>query len=138
MGKKNLKQPATQKGRISPRVDEEPSPQTLPPHFSFEHLRDNAHFGLSSCDKDQKAALAERLGKLSAMTWAQIKDASRHGLGSEKIARDAIRAPIPPTYKDDYFLAIRFAGAAPMVGYQDGRAFLVLWLDPKFKLYDHG
>lgn len=135
---KGLKQPKPQKGRITPRAEAEPSPQTLPPHFSFEHLSNHSEYGLSACGLEHKADLVERLAKLSTMTWAQIKQANKHGLGSEKIARHSIRATIPDTYKDDYFLALRFSGTAPMVGYQNGRVFVVLWLDPKFTLYDHG
>ena len=75
---------------------------------------------------------------MSQSTWNVINASPRHGQGKEKIPRDRIKAGIPCHVKEDVvFWAVRFAGRAPMVGYQDGAVFHILWLDPKFKLYPH-
>jgi hypothetical protein len=73
------------------------------------------------------------------MTWNQLVGSHRHGSGTEKTARQSIRAPIPRHVTEDVtFLAFRFHRKRPMVGYRDGRIFHILWLDHSFSVYDHG
>ena len=73
------------------------------------------------------------------MSWRDIKQAARHGLGFEKISRSQIKCGIPGfiTEDQDHFLAFRFKGRAPMVDYRVRDVFYVLWVDPCFELYDH-
>jgi hypothetical protein len=79
------------------------------------------------------------LERLSGLVWHQIQSAPRHGLGSEKIPRNAIKVGIPLFLTEDVdLLAIRFSGKKPMVGYRDGTIFNILWFDWNFSLYDHG
>jgi hypothetical protein len=67
-----------------------------------------------------------------------IKFAPRHGLGTEKIARSSIKAPIPDRVTDDAeFLALRYNGKHPMIGFRDGRIFYVIILDHNFSAYRH-
>lgn len=93
---------------------------------------------LDCCQKHEKAAFADRLFRLSRMSWDEIRKSDKHGLGTEKIARNAIKAPIPKHVTQDVdFIAFRFCSKAPMVGYKIGATFYVLWLDREFKLYKH-
>ena len=72
------------------------------------------------------------------MTWNDIINAPRHGLGQEKIAQNAIKAPLPSHITPDtQLIALRFAGKAPMIGRRDGRIFIIYWLDHNFSLYKH-
>lgn len=108
------------------------------PAFSLRYLS-GADFSLNSCDQEQKAALAETLRKLSQLRWQDIQASNRHKNGFEKIPQSAIRASIPKHVTEDVtLLAFRFWNFAPMVGYRDEEIFFILWLDPMFKLYDHG
>ena len=93
---------------------------------------------ITACNKDDKAAFAERIRQLSTMTWNQIINADRHGFGREKIARDAL--PTPPTNvsEDVTFIALRFSGKKPMVGYQQEGTFHIIWFDRDYSLYNHG
>jgi len=78
------------------------------------------------------------LDRLSQLTWAEISKSPKHGLGYEKIAKTSIRAPIPKHIKDDIvFIAFRFYGKAPMVGYRQDAIFHILWIDRNFTLYEH-
>lgn len=80
-----------------------------------------------------------KLRLLSSITWQDIRTSSRHKLGYEKISRSSIKTSIPTIVTDDVSLiAFRMSGLAPMVGFRIGDVFRLLWLDPKFKLYDHG
>lgn len=80
--------------------------------------------------KDEKAGLADKLYRLSQLTWAEIKQQGRHKLGFEKIARGAIKAGIPShiTEDVDHFLAFRFDDLKAMVGYRLDRHFLLYGL----------
>jgi hypothetical protein len=106
------------------------------PVFSLRHLQDD--FGLRQCTREEKAALADTFHRLSQLTWAQLCLAPRHGLGYERIASRAIRALHPHGVTEDVaYIAFRFHGLAPMVGYRTGAIFHLLWLDRAFTLYDH-
>jgi hypothetical protein len=112
------------------------SPEQQYPAFSLRYL-DKKH-GLTSCNQEQKAALIETIHKLSQLTWNQIYSSSRHASGCEKIARESIKVPIPKHIPEDVnFLAFRFYGKAPMIGYRDETIFYVLWLDIHFSVYSH-
>lgn len=110
---------------------------TEKPVFSLQFLQTN--FCVLNCTKDEKASFAECLRKLSNLSWFDIKRNHRHGLGFEKITKQSISAPIPLSIAEnhDHFLAFRFHGKAPMVGFREQAVFHVLWLDSKFNLYRH-
>jgi len=107
------------------------------PAFSFEFLQ-SGHC-ITLCDERDRLSFIDNMRILSQMTWQQIRNAPRHGLGSEKINRDSFKVKIPNWVTDDItFIAIRFSGLKPMVGYQSGRIFQVVWFDRDFDVYDHG
>lgn len=140
--KNRLKEPSIAQSRIRGRIGE-PSPEKIlnyddsHPVFCLRYLQDS--FDLEVCEQRQQADFAKALRKRSQMTWRQIWAADRHGLGAEKISRGSIKAPIPPhiTEDVDFFIALRFSGKAPMVGYRIRDIFHIVWLDAKFTLYDH-
>jgi len=95
-------------------------------------------YSVPCCGPDNRAALADRLFRLSRLTWLQIRQAPRHGLGTEKIAREAIKPAIPANVTDDaQLLAIRYNGLHPMVGFRDGRVFNILFVDHTMDCYPH-
>ncbi|MEB3162346.1 MAG: hypothetical protein VKK80_03880 [Prochlorothrix sp.] len=107
------------------------------PLFSLQFL--NQEYGLSACTQEEKAAFADTLYHLSQLSWTEIISAPRHGLGCEKIKRNSIRSAIPAHITEEVnFIAFRFYGKAPIVGYREGNIFHLIWLDRNFKLYDHG
>jgi hypothetical protein len=106
------------------------------PTFCLRYV--DPDYCITSCNKDDKAAFAERLRQLSTMTWNQIINADRHGFGREKISRDALPAPPRNLSEDINFIALRFSGKKPMVGYQQDGTFHIIWFDRDFTLYDHG
>jgi len=121
----------------APETKDEIPAEQQPPIFSLEYLQRD--YCVTACQPQEQAQFAIRLRKLSEISWKQIKAAPRHGLGHEKISQDAIREPIPKHITADVsFLAFRFSGMKPMVGYRSGRIFYVVWLDRDFTLYDHG
>jgi hypothetical protein len=112
---------------------------TMPPIFSFEKMVDGCGYCVNSCDADNQAALAKRLFMLSKLTWLDIFQSGRHSVGTEKIARHSITAPLPNGISEDVtILALRYNGHRPMLGYRDGRVFYLLLIDHDFSCYDHG
>lgn len=111
---------------------------TLHPSFCFKYLQ-KGNFHLDACENEDQLSLIKRLVKLGEMTWAQIMGADRHGLGTEKITKSAIKPSVPVFITEDVnLLAFRFHGKKPMVGYRNGKTFYILWIDRDFTLYDHG
>lgn len=108
-----------------------------PPSFCLRYV--DPDYCITKCPGEDQINFVQRIRKLSQMTWNQIIQADRHGLGREKIDRDAIRRPIPKHITEDVtFIALRFSGLKPMVGYQRDRTFHIIWFDCRFDLYDHG
>src|SRR5206468_2019261 len=108
-------------------VDEPPDQQ--PPLFSLRYL-DRRRYSLAACQQREKAAFADTLDRLSQLSWSELRFSPRHGLGYEQISRHTIRAPMPSHLTEDVqrFIAFRFAGNAPMVGYRVQAIFYILWL----------
>lgn len=107
-----------------------------PPSFSLKHLQKGYH--LDDCTKEEKLAFLATLQKHSKLSWSELEQAQRHGLGKEKIERSSIKASIPSIVKEDTKLwAFRFYNKAPFVGFREGEIFHILWIDRAFTLYDH-
>ena len=136
MSKKGLKASDDKGRRFSARPTTQESPEQQPPYFSLRYVS-NRHC-ISDCQLQDRAAFADTIRKLSQLTWVEIKQRPRHALGYEKISRTSIIAGIPNNIKDDVqFIAFRFSGLKPMVGYRDGAVFHIVWFDDKFSLYSH-
>ena len=131
---KKPSRPAT--GRIT--VPAEINYDENPPIFSLERLQEG-RYCFSEMDDAHKASFAEAIFKRRNISWAEIKKLNRHKLGFEKISRNSIGAPMPQfiTEDVDHFLAFRFSGMKPMVGYRSRDIFYVLWFDSSFDLYEH-
>jgi len=135
-----LKQaPKRPKGRIKEPVIQPTSTNTLSPVFCLHYLAPMG-YGLDGCEVDEKVAFAHKLRELCQLTWNQIINAPRHGMGSEKIERHAITGSNIPAHitEDVDFIGKRFDGLKRMEGYRFERVFHVIWLDTKFTLYSHG
>jgi len=123
--------------RFKARESDSKTTDQKTPVFCLHHL--GGDYCLSNCDKDHKAAFADKLNELSKQRWQNLKLAPRHGSGYEKISREEIKTRIPPEIPEDaQFIAFRFFGRKPFVGYRNQEVLHVLWIDRNFTLYDHG
>ncbi|USH02119.1 hypothetical protein K6Q96_14810 [Grimontia kaedaensis] len=115
-----------------------PNYDECPPIFSLERLQAGTYC-LQELDQEGKANFADAIYRRKDKLWKEIKQMPKHGLGFEKIARVAIKAPIPKFITPDveHFLAFRYHGLKPMVGYRKNDIFYVLWFDNCFSLYKH-
>ncbi len=138
MGDFQIKQPKlTTSSMVSPHGSSNTPSNSLRPIFSLQHMAMHAKdHCLDTCQKDEKVGFANTLNKLSRMTWAEIKQAHRHGAGYEKIPTldVPIHASIP---QNTPIIAFRFHGLKPMIGYREDNIFHILFLDHKMKCYKH-
>jgi len=107
------------------------------PVFCFKHLhKDHC---LEQCETADKLAFIERVVKLSSLTWDTIRISQRHGFGYEKIKRTSIKPSVPNSITEDVddFLAFRFSGKKPMLGFKTQFIFHIVYIDSKFSVYDH-
>ncbi|MDR2580504.1 MAG: hypothetical protein LBC85_05865 [Fibromonadaceae bacterium] len=95
------------------------NPDNFPPRFSFRFLVKYSNFGYESLNNEQKIALIDTLNRLSQLKWAELRLAPRHGLGYEKIEKNALSFALPYDIPADRsIIAFRFYGKAPMIGYR--------------------
>ena len=124
-------------GKLKEPIISKVDNNTLPPVFCLHYL--DKDYGLSQCEKVLKVGLIDKLYELSQMTWNEITNTQRHGLGLEKIPYRQIKGRMPTHItKDQEFIAIRFHQLKPVVGYRMERIFHIVWLDYNRTLYDHG
>lgn len=138
MARKEIKKPKQTKSSKLTVLDI-PNYDKVPPLFSLEKIVGDKYC-FSKLDVNGKSQFSESIYRRRALTWNDIKGSQRHGLGFEKIPRTSIKGSIPRIITEDLteFLAFRFDGMKPMVGYREKNIFYVLWFDHDFTLYDHG
>ena len=113
------------------------NPELQPPIFSFEHMVDG--YCVKSCEQEDRAEFALALHKRGKLSWRDIRLSGKHQLGCEKIDRKSLKVTLPSKVTPDVnIIAFRFHNKKPMIGYKEGRIFHIIWLDPKFRAYDHG
>ncbi len=110
------------------------------PVFSLHYMRTATGFSLDCCNDGERSAFSSFLLKFSQLTWQQVQNAPRHGLGSEKISWDSIKEKgvLSGVPEDATILAIRYNGKKPLIGYRDGEVLHVICLDHNFSVYRHG
>ena len=113
--------------------------ENQPPSFSFRYLVKHTDFCYDSLNKTHKVALIDTLYRLSQLTWSVLRSTHCHGLGFEKIERNALNFSLPNEVPNDYnIIAFRFCGKAPMLGYRSSDGiFYIIAFDSKFKAYKH-
>ena len=107
------------------------------PIFCFKHLHKD--HDLDKCTEFEKKALMEKVVKLSQLSWKDIQNAPRHGLGTEKIAINSIRPSCPSFITEDveHLLALRFDGMKPVLGHRNRFVFHLIFIDRDFTVYKH-
>lgn len=120
-------------------VEEVPDYNKMPPLFSLERVQ-SGEYCFSNLQQEDKANFADAIFKRKSLTWAELQQVDRHGLGHEKISRTSIKPAIPKfiTAEEHNLLAFRFSAMKPMVGYRVKNVFYVLWFDHDFTVYSHG
>ena len=108
--KKRIRNPPANRSRhIKEPSTDQPDPDAEPPKFSLRYL--TGEYCISQCERDEKAAFADTLYRLSQLTWRELRQAPREKLGYEQIDRNSIRAQIPYAIPEERaMIAIRCIG----------------------------
>jgi hypothetical protein len=132
---KRLKQPAANQGtrlKVDP-AEGGGSTQTELLRFSFKHFHTDC---LANCQIDELRAFGARLKILSTMTWQQVTQADRQGLGHEKIPRGQLQVPCLLSEDATFVLSFRYGhGLDPMLGHREGAILYVLWVSHNHDAY---
>lgn len=77
--------------------------------------------------------------KRSVLSWKELAQHPKHGLGSELIPATAIIPRIPRQFKDvEKFRVYRHKGNLPFAGWKDGEVLYVIWIEKAYnELYVH-
>ena len=51
-------------------------------------------YSIDKCSNEQKLSFINKVSKLSILTWGQIINSPKHGLGTEKIEQNPIKTKI--------------------------------------------
>lgn len=113
-----------------------PNYDDLKPAFSFRDMQYQGKVCLSTCDDKSKAAIADRLLRLSQLTWKQIHSLPKDKLGYEPIPYDSFKVTLPLTFtKETTLLVFRFSAAGRMAGYRINDTFHIVAVSPTHSLY---
>ncbi|MDZ4767566.1 MAG: hypothetical protein SGJ24_00420 [Chloroflexota bacterium] len=109
------------------------------PFFSFRYHDHGKDFCVANCSNEEKAAVIDWLYTFSQRTWQDMANAPRTGAGYEKLPRAQIKAAVPKNVTEEVdFIVFRTGNGGHVVGFRVDLLFHIVWIDFKFKLYDHG
>ena len=97
---------------------------------------------LTKCDKPAKAGLVTKFHGLGQLTWKEISDAPREGMGYEHIPWSDISVAVPDSVsEDERAYVFRFNGGpgsnGRFFGVRRRRTLHIIAIDPKGKAYKH-
>lgn len=131
------------KGRKPPSRTEAPNPadggrapETGYPLLCLRHLQSG--WGFEDATSDQCQAFLVKWAKRASLTWTELTQHAKHGLGSEKLPKSKIKPSIPEHLETDNYLVFRHEGNLPFMGFRSGDVFHVLWVESRYNdLYQH-
>lgn len=106
--------------------------------LSFRYLQKG--WGFDELSAEQCQQFLCKWQKRSTMTWLELSQIGRHGLGSEKLVKSKFTPDIPKQFEDqDKFTIFRHQENLPMAGVKVEDVYYVIWIEKKYnELYKHG
>ena len=125
-----LHHPKANQGRQIPAPIIEPENKLIRNHpiFCLRYLHKD--YNVESCSQSDRASLIRQMANLSQLSWDNIKQSGRHGMGSEKINRKSIKVSIPKEITPDVedFLALRYSGKKAFIGFRNYFIFHICFM----------
>lgn len=113
------------------------SAQAGHPVLCLQHLQEK--FGIDKLEPSQCQAFLLKWHKRAKLTWTELVQHDRHGLGSEFLPKSKFKTAIPEHLERDKYLVFRHEGNHAFAGFRTGDVFHVLWIEAKYNdLYNHG
>lgn len=132
MGKIKKKPPVTQGKTVHVAPSDSGTTQTEKVRFGFRFFRNEC---ISNCEKDEVAQAMKKLRTYSDMTWQQINQADRKGLGFEKMPRKQLTCPCDLSEDVEFVLSFRYSQTDRIIGLRDGSILEVLWFSHAHDAY---
>ncbi|KWT79709.1 hypothetical protein [Candidatus Magnetominusculus xianensis] len=104
--------------------------------FSFRHMAQVRDFSLSSCSKNEKASVADKLYMLGQTTWKQIHREPKEKLGCEMIPVSQLKAKLPSCIEEiTKVMVFRFSEKGRLAGDRERDIFNIIFVAPNHDLY---
>lgn len=135
MGKKNRRGTPP---KDNPNIKPGPLPDNPGcPTLSFRLLEKG--WGFEDLSPDKAHAFLEKWIKRGNMTWDEIMQAPKHGLGSESLPAKQILPQLPKWMDtNSKLIVLRHFDRLAQVGIRHSDVFEVVWIEPEYnKLYSH-
>lgn len=95
-------------------------------------------WGIEQLSAEQCREFLVKWEKRAKLTWTELVQHSRHGLGSEQLPKRVFKTAVPEHLEQDRYTVFRHEGNLPFVGFRAGDVFHVLWFESRYNdLYDH-
>lgn len=95
-------------------------------------------WGVEELTPDQCRDFLVKWEKRSKLTWEELVQHPKHGLGSELLHKSMFKPSVPEHLDRDRYLVFRHEGNLPFAGFRAGDTFHVLWIEQKYNdLYNH-
>lgn len=107
------------------------------PSISFRFIQNG--WGTGQLTDKQRQQLLHKWEQRCAITWKDLGQHPKHGLGSEFLPVAKIKPQIPPQFQgQDRVRVYRHEGNGALAGFKVDSIFYILWIEAKFgDLYDH-
>lgn len=122
-----------ERGKRLKRREEGTSTDDFKPLFSLSYIAKG--YCVKDCEKEEQAAVALALQDISYLTWKELKNASRRGIGYENIY--FISKTIPEIATKKQLIAFRIGKLARLIGFRERQTFFIIWIDTKGEVYKH-
>lgn len=109
------------------------------PKFSFEFL--SGKYCISNCESREKAEVISTLHKLSKLSWREIYQLGKSGIGYEQFDLSQLHCSYP---HDETFLNLdkitvfHKEQKIPIIGFKIEEVYYIFCIDRTFDAYDHG
>ena len=132
---RNGKKPK-QRDKAPEPADDGRAPDGGYPLLCLRHLQPG--WGFEELNPDHCREFLVKWAKRATLTWKELIQHDRHGLGFEKLPSSAISASVPEYLEQEKYLVFRHEGNRPFAGFRSGDTFHVLWVERNWNdLYQH-
>ncbi|WP_257181393.1 hypothetical protein [Corynebacterium cystitidis] len=111
--------------------------ETEYPALSFRHVQKG--WGFEELSNGQRLAFLTKWQERCKISWKELSQHKKHGLGSELLPRHVIKPMIPRQFTDvEKFRVYRHEGNHALAGWRGANIFYVIWIEATFnEPYDH-
>ena len=100
------------------------------PVLCLRHLQGG--WELTSLTPKQCQEFLAKWHKRAQLSWLELHQHPKHGLGSELLDRSMFKPRVPEWLERDRYMVFRHEGNLPFAGFRTGDIFHVLWIEARY------